>query len=168
MGWFQKLGNSIKNGAQRLGQHVAHGVDKATRLVDHVAHAIDSGAGKVASVAGQVAKYAGMASAVPVVGELAAGIAAGAKGVQGAALGVQSGAKMAVKGTERVKQIERTVKKAATELSANPNLADAKRYGKEISSMTRHSARDVRDAGSHMRGIASTLKGDLSKIRARP
>ena len=168
MGWFQKLGNSIKNGAQRLGQHVAHGVDKATRLVDHVAHAIDSGAGKVASVAGQVAKYAGMASAVPVVGELAAGIAAGAKGVQGAALGVQSGAKMAVKATERVKQIERTVKKAATELSANPNLADAKRYGKEISSMTRHSARDVRDAGSHMRGIASTLKGDLSKIRARP
>ena len=109
-----------------------------------------------------------MASAVPVVGELAAGIAAGAKGVQGAALSVQSGAKMAVKATERVKQIERTVKKAATELSANPNLADAKRYGKEISSMTRHSARDVRDAGSHMRGIASTLKGDLSKIRARP
>ena len=168
MGWFQKLGNSIKNGAQRLGQHVAHGVDKATRLVDHVAHAIDTGAGKVASVAGTVAKYAGMASAVPVVGELAAGIAAGAKGVQGAALGVQSGAKMAVKATERVKQIERTVKKAATELSANPNLADAKRYGKEISSMTRHSARDVRDAGKHMRGIASTLTGDLSKIRARP
>ena len=164
MGWFQKLGNSIKNGAQRLGQHVAHGVEKATRLVDHVAHAIDTGAGKVASVAGTVAKYAGMASAVPVVGELAAGIAAGAKGVQGAALGVQGAAQMAVKGTERVKQIERTVKKAAKELSANPNMADAKRYGQEISSMTRHSARDVKDAGSHMRGIASTF----SKIRGGP
>jgi hypothetical protein len=62
MGWFQKLGNTIKNGAQRLGQHVSHGVDQAPRLVDHVAHAIDTEAGKVASVAGTVAKYAGMAS----------------------------------------------------------------------------------------------------------
>ena len=164
MGWFQKLGNSIKNGAQRLGHHVSHGVDKATRLVDHVAHAIDTRAGKVAFVAGTVAKYAGMSSVIPYVGEVAAGIATGAKAVQGAALGVQGAAQMAVKGTERVKQIERTVKKAAKELSANPNMADAKRYGQEISSMTRHSARDVKDAGSHMRGIASTF----SKIRGGP
>eukprot|EP01050_Picozoa_sp_SAG11_P061847 SAG11_NODE_41366_length_194_cov_543.831579_1_plen_33_part_10 len=33
MGWFSKLGDTLKGGVQKLGHAVHHGIDKAVRLV---------------------------------------------------------------------------------------------------------------------------------------
>ena len=165
MGWFSRLGNSIKGGVQKLGKAVSHGVDSAVRLTDKVAPIVHKVADKAKSIAGSVATAAGTialgSAAIPGVGEfvapVAGAIAAGAKGVQGVASAAERGASFLEKSSSTVKNIQRDVGKAAgmaKDLAANPNMADAKRYGNQVSSMVRHNATNVREARAQAGRIA--------------
>ncbi|MAV35162.1 MAG: hypothetical protein CMJ59_06855 [Planctomycetaceae bacterium] len=155
MGWWNKLGESFKGGVQQLG-HAAHEtIDKATRLVHHIAPQVEQVAKKVANVAGTVGDYAGMASGIPYIGGVAAGVAAGAKAVQGAASGVASVAHQANKLERHAKKAKALVQ-GGMDLAANPNMQDALRYGKEVSSIARHSKANIQEA-----------RQQFSKIRKR-
>ena len=161
MAWYNRLGNAITGGVQKLGQAVHHGVDSAVRLVDKVAPKVESIAGRVAQVAGVVGKVASAAlpftAEIPVVGEVVGVVAAGAKGVQAGARAVKRGAQFAEQASAAVKRIERGVlgdvdraQKMGKDFMANPNLHDAKRYGGEVASMVRHNMGNVREARDHM------------------
>ena len=153
MGWLTRLGNSIKGGAQKLGNAVNHGVDAAVRLADHVAPVVERVAHKAKQVAGAVGTAASMAipftAEIPIVGEAVAGVAAGAKAVQGLAAGAERGAKFIEKASGTVKNIQRDVNAAVgmgKDFAANPNMADAMRYRNQISSMVRHNQSNIREA----------------------
>ena len=161
MSWYNRLGNAITGGVQKLGQAVHHGVDSAVRLVDKIAPKVESVAGRVAQVAGVVGKVASAAlpftAEIPIVGEVVGAVAAGAKGVQAGARAVKRGAQFAEQASSAVKRIERGMMSDANraqnigkDFMANPNFHDAKRYGNEISSMVRHNMDNVREARSQM------------------
>ena len=179
MGWLTRLGNSIQGGAQRLGNAVHRGADAAVRLVDNVAPVVERVAGKVATGAGVVSKIAGMATPfvaeIPLVGEVVGGIAAGAKAVQGAALGVKAGAKFAEKAIQGIQRAEGTITgqldrvgTMAKDFSTNPNLSDARRYGNELSSMTRHNMSNIRDARDQAKRVATDARSSVGAMRGRP
>jgi len=164
MGWLSRLGNSIKGGAQRLGQKVHESVDAGIRLMDHVAPVVEKAANRVSKVAGAIGSAAAMAvpftAEIPIVGEAVAGVAAGAKAVQGLAAGAKRGAQFIERASSTAKTIERDVDKGikmGKDFAANPNLQDAKRYRNELSSMVRTNKANVREA-----------QGQFKRIRGGP
>lgn len=145
MSWMNRLGKSLNGKIQKLGDAASHTIDKAARLTDHVAPAVEKIAGAIGNAAAVAIPFT---AEIPGVGEAVAGAAAVGKGVAAGAKLAQSAAK----------SIERTAKqtiKAGMDLSANPNLADAKRYGGTLSSIVRHSASNIADARSR----ASKIRG---------
>ena len=166
MGCLNRIGTAIKGGAQKLGKAVSHGVDAGVRLMSNVGAVAHKVASKVSSVAGAVGDVAAMSAPAltalgPGVGEAAAGgalaVAGLAKGAQKAAGAISRGGDFMNKAATTTKNIQRDTGKAigmAKDLAANPNMADAKRYGGQVASMVRHNAGNVQDARAQARRIA--------------
>ena len=80
-----------------------------------------------------------------------------AKGAQKAAGAISRGGHFMDTAAKTTKSIQRGTDKAigmAKDFAANPNMADAKRYGGQVSSMVRHNAANIQDARAQARRIA--------------
>ena len=112
MGWFNRLGNAIKGGVQRLGKKVHEGIDAGVRLVEKVApiaHKVAAGVSSAAGVVGKVASMAApMLAGVPKAGALAQGVAQAAKAVQGGATTFQGGVNFVQKAADTAKNIQKS------------------------------------------------------------
>lgn len=162
MGWTTRLGKSIAGGAQKLGGAVYNGVDAAVRLVDSVAPAVERVASTIESGAARFGKAATVATMltaeIPVVGEVVGAAAAAARSVQGAAATVKRGAQFAQSGARAIERVGAIAK----DFTHKPNLADAKRYGHELSSIVRHNTQNIKDAREQQKRVISgiSLKGN--------